>query len=680
MNFNRVWNIKIKTNLKMEIVLIREIVIILGLSVLVIYFFERFRLPTILGLLLTGMIAGPNGLGSIQASHEVEMLSEIGVVLLLFIIGLEFSLKNLYAIRQTILIAGTFQVLVTIGITTLWMYLLGFSWQRGVFMGFLFSLSSTAIVLKILQTKSEVSSPHGKIALGVLIFQDIVVVPMMLFTPLIAGNSSNVWLSLLDLCIKALLVILGVWLSARYIYPYLMYEVAKTRNRELFIITVVVTCLLVAWLTSLIGLSLALGAFLAGLIISESEYSHQATSIVIPFREIFASFFFVSIGMLLNIHFVFNHFLLISILVVAVLIGKGFIAVLAAALLRYPLRTCLLSGLALFQVGEFAFILSKIGIENKLLSPEVYQYFLAVSILSMAITPFVLLNAESIVGLIIKSPLREGLGLFAGMNNRVVNTNEVATEQLEDHIIVIGYGVNGRNLVQAAKYAHIPYVIVELNPETVRQEVAKNEPILYGDATQVSILEHVQVYQARAVVIAISDPIATKRVVQSIRNICKTVYIIVRTRYISDIEEYHLLGANEVIAEEFETSVEIFTRVLHKYLLPEEEINSFVDVIRTDKYQVLRPRRPLDGIYYGLEIPNLRVSCLNVQNPDANFVGKCLGDSDIRQMYGVNILAIQRQESLIIEINKQTKILLDDNLYVMGQPNSIAQFNKQIKL
>ncbi|MCU0447307.1 MAG: cation:proton antiporter [Microscillaceae bacterium] len=664
----------------MEIVLIREIVIILGLSVLVIYFFERFRLPTILGLLLTGMIAGPNGLGSIQASHEVEMLSEIGVVLLLFIIGLEFSLKNLYAIRQTILIAGTFQVLVTIGITTLWMYLLGFSWQRGVFMGFLFSLSSTAIVLKILQTKSEVSSPHGKIALGVLIFQDIVVVPMMLFTPLIAGNSSNVWLSLLDLCIKALLVILGVWLSARYIYPYLMYEVAKTRNRELFIITVVVTCLLVAWLTSLIGLSLALGAFLAGLIISESEYSHQATSIVIPFREIFASFFFVSIGMLLNIHFVFNHFLLISILVVAVLIGKGFIAVLAAALLRYPLRTCLLSGLALFQVGEFAFILSKIGIENKLLSPEVYQYFLAVSILSMAITPFVLLNAESIVGLIIKSPLREGLGLFAGMNNRVVNTNEVATEQLEDHIIVIGYGVNGRNLVQAAKYAHIPYVIVELNPETVRQEVAKNEPILYGDATQVSILEHVQVYQARAVVIAISDPIATKRVVQSIRNICKTVYIIVRTRYISDIEEYHLLGANEVIAEEFETSVEIFTRVLHKYLLPEEEINSFVDVIRTDKYQVLRPRRPLDGIYYGLEIPNLRVSCLNVQNPDANFVGKCLGDSDIRQMYGVNILAIQRQESLIIEINKQTKILLDDNLYVMGQPNSIAQFNKQIKL
>jgi CPA2 family monovalent cation:H+ antiporter-2 len=665
----------------MEIHFLKDIVIILGLSVLVIFLFERLKLPTILGFLLTGIIAGPYGFGFVNASHEVEIMSEIGVILLLFIIGLEFSLSSLYAIRRLVFVGGSVQVFGTIGLTLLVMTLLGFSWQKGVFMGFLFSLSSTAIVLKILQEKSEINSKHGKLSLGILIFQDIIVVPMMLFTPLIAGNSDNVLLSLLDLVIKALLVMLGVYVSARYVYPRLMYEVARTRNNELFILTVVVTCALVAWITSAIGLSLALGAFLAGLIISESEYSHQATSIIIPFREIFASFFFVSIGMLLDISFLGEHFLVSIGLVLVVMFFKGFIAALAAWVLKLSLRTCLMSGLALFQVGEFAFILSRSGIENNLLDNEIYQYFLSVSILSMAITPFVLIYSDKIIKLLLKTPIPRHMSLFTRdtSHSQESSLDEETVKDLEDHLIVIGYGSTGRNLVQAAKHAHIPYFIIEYNAETVKEEAKKGEPIIFGDASQDIILEHVRIHNARVAVVAISNPEAAKLVVQNIRTICRTVYIVARVRYVSEVQEYITLGANEVISEEFESSIEIFTNVLHKYLLPEDEIEYFVDKIRSEQSEFLRPLKTLNQVYNGLEIPNLRISCLNVQKSYKEIVGKTISKAAVRQKYGINILAIQREEELITDIQSDTQILLNDLLYVLGAPEQISKLNTKIK-
>ncbi|HMN90889.1 MAG TPA: cation:proton antiporter, partial [Saprospiraceae bacterium] len=262
----------------MHIPLLQEIVIILGLSALVIYLFQRFNLPAILGLLMTGVIVGPSGLALIgsEATHEVEMLAEIGVILLLFIIGLEFSLKTLASIQRIVLVGGAVQVGGTILVTYIVAYFLGYPWGQALFLGFLFALSSTAIVLKILQESGEINSPHGKIALAILIFQDIIVVPMMLFTPLIAGNGGNVVQALLLLLLKAVVVIALVLLSARFLVPRLLHEIARTRSRELFILSIIVICFSVAWATSQIGLSLALGAFMAGLIISESEYSYQA--------------------------------------------------------------------------------------------------------------------------------------------------------------------------------------------------------------------------------------------------------------------------------------------------------------------------------------------------------------------------------------------------------------------
>ncbi|HMO40898.1 MAG TPA: cation:proton antiporter [Saprospiraceae bacterium] len=664
----------------MDIPLLQEVVIILGLSAVVIYLFQRFRLPSILGLLLTGVIVGPGGLALIgsEATHEVEMLAEIGVILLLFIIGLEFSLKTLASIQRIVLIGGAVQVGGTILATYLTAYALGYSWGEAIFLGFLFSLSSTAIVLKILQESGEINSPHGKIALAILIFQDIIVVPMMLFTPLIAGNGGNVWQALLLLVLKAALVIGLVLLSARFVVPRLLHEIARTRSRELFILSIIVICFAVAWATSQIGLSLALGAFMAGLIISESEYSHQATGIVIPFREIFTSFFFVSIGMLLDVQFFVANILLIVGLMLLIILVKALIAALAAVVLRYPLRTVLLTALSLFQIGEFAFILSMTGIQNELLAPATYQYFLAISILSMAITPFVMGSSESIVRLIAKSALPRRVMQLNEMGIAKAE-GELETDYLKDHVIVIGYGVTGQNVARAAKSADIPYVIIELNPETVRNARDEGEPIHYGDAMDPFILEHLKVYSARVAVIAIHDLVAAKAIVTTIRSICQTVHVIVRTRAVREMEDLYHLGANEVIPEEFETSVEIFTRLLQRYLVPQDEIEHFIQDIRTEKYEMLRTYSHRQDNRSLLSIPDINVTCLKVQHKDNDIIGRSLADSNIRAEYGVSLLAIQRENTFITDIQPVTEILQDDLLYVVGTPESISGFNKKLK-
>ncbi len=662
----------------MEIPLLTDITIILGASVLVIYLFQKLNLPTILGYLMTGIIAGPHVLAFISASHEVEVLAEIGVILLLFIIGMEFSLKSLAAIKKSVFIGGSVQVGLTIVVTALFAYWTGFTLNSAIFLGFVFSLSSTAIVLKLLQERNQMNSPHGKIALAILIFQDIIVVPMMLLTPILSGQGEDIWSVLLVLLFKAIAVILVLLFGARYLIPFLLHEVAKTKSRELFILFVVVICFAVAWATSSIGLSLALGAFLAGLIISESDYSYQATGFIIPFREIFTSFFFVSIGMLLDVRFLFEHLFMVLGLLLLVSFFKAIIAGSAALILKYPLRTAILTGLSLFQVGEFAFILSTVGIENDLLSETVYQYFLSVSILSMAITPFVMQYSEALSRLVSRKNLPERISSLSG--NSGLSDNEQLIENLKDHTIIIGYGVNGRNVAHAAKFAKIPYVIVEMNADTVRQERLKGEPILFGDATNHFILEHVKVFSARVAIIAISDPLATKAVVTSIRSICPTVHVIVRTRFMHEMGEQLRLGASEVVPEEFETSVEIFTRLLHKYLVPQDEIEHFVQSIRSDNYETLRPQEISYKSTTQVSIPNLNISTLRVQNSNKEIVGKKIEDSRIRSKFGVNILAIQRDADYLSHIEADTEIEQDDILFLAGKPEDISRFHELIKI
>lgn len=433
-----------------ELPLLSDIVVIFGLATLVILVFMRLKLPTIIGYLLTGAIAGPYGLSLVYASTAVEVLSEIGVILLLFVIGLEFSLKSLMAIKKAVFIGGSLQVSLTIGVTALISYLFGFSWNISVFFGFLFALSSTAIVLKLLQESGQVNTISGRTTLAMLIFQDIIIVPLVLFTPMLAGESDNVLLSLFYMGLKGGLVILLTIISAKYLIPQLLYRIAKTKNEELFLLSIIVTCFAVAYATSLLGLSLGLGAFLAGLIISESEYSHHATGKILPFREIFLSFFFVSVGMLFDISFLTEHLLLILALVVLTFLVKFVVASLAVKSLGSSFKESFIVGFSIFQVGEFSLLLAKEGLKYELLDNTTYQFFLAISILTMIITPFVLKQREKLACRVLNIPMPKKIK--DRLEERVqVPEIDLEKESLNDHLVIIGYGLNGRNLARAAK-------------------------------------------------------------------------------------------------------------------------------------------------------------------------------------------------------------------------------------
>ena len=651
----------------MEIPLLDDIVIIFGLATAVLFICHRLRVPAVVGFLLTGIFVGPYGLGLVKAIHDVEILAEVGIVLLLFTIGIEFSLERLLKIRKAVLMGGPLQVLLTFLVTLFIARQLGQAIGEAVFIGFLVALSSTAIVLKLIQERAEVDSPHGRTALGILIFQDIIIVPMILVTPLLAGATGNLGESLLVLLVKGIGIILLVMVSAKWIVPHLLYQIARTRNHGLFLLSVVVICFGVAWLTSKAGLSLALGAFLAGLIISESEYSHQALGHILPFRDVFTTFFFVSIGMMLDVRFLFHQFGVIVLIALSVLVSKAIIAGAVTILLGFPLRTGILVGFALGQIGEFSFILSRAGVEHGLLAGDIYQRFLAVTIISMAATPFIIALAPRLADTILRLPVLKRCvsGIYPVSETKVVDR--------KDHLIIIGFGVNGRNVARAASIAGIPYAIIEMNPETVRTERAKGEPIYYGDATQEIVLQNANIKDARTVVVAINDPTATRRITEVIRRLNPRVHLIVRTRYLQEMQPLYKLGATEVIPEEFETSMEIFTRVLTKYLVPRDEIERLLAEARTNGYEMFRSISKTSASLSDLKLQlhDVDISTFRIAQ-GSQLIGKTLAQIDLRGSYGVSVVTIRRDSQLLSNPSADTLLHSDDLLFVLGSSEKIS--------
>lgn len=654
----------------MHLPLLQDIIILFGFSVVVVFILHRFKIPSILGFLITGVLIGPFGFGLIGAIDEIEIISEIGVILLLFVIGMELSLKQLITMRKTVLIGGFIQVGVSVLLASIIYHYLNFSWAESVFVGFLFSLSSTAIVLKILQDRNEISEPHGRNALGILIFQDIIVVPMMLVTPIMAGHDSDIGSEVLTLLVKSVLVLVFTFVSARYIVPRLLLLVVRTKNKELFLLTTISLCFTVTFITAEAGLSLALGAFLAGLIISESEYSHQATGTIIPFKVLFTSIFFISIGMMLDLGFFWNHAVIILTLVLFVFITKALIASIAVAVLKYPPRTVILTGLALFQIGEFSFILSKVGIKNGLLSFETNQYFLSVSIFTMFLTPFVIQYADKIASLLLHS-----FGNKKSKNALAeINTDAKSMDELNNHLVIIGYGVNGVNLAKVAGHANIPYIIIDCNIDIVRREKQKGKPIIFGDATEEHILNLAFLEKARIVVIAISDSKATKHIISSIRTISHSVHLIIRTQNTDQIDAYMELGADEVISEKFETSIEIFSRVLHNYLIPVHRLDSLINTIRADNYKSMQSEKNLPVQMGRYQLPDFNIVSVRILADSGSVAGKSIIGADVRNKFGVSILAILRNEKMINTISPDEKLIQNDIVFISGDQEHIEHF------
>ncbi len=654
----------------MDTAIIGDLLIVFGLSITVIFLFLRIRVPSIIGFILTGILAGPQGLGLIGAGGNVEFLSELGVVLLLFTIGIEFSLKNLLQIKRPVLLGGSLQVGITLGVTYVLAGICGLGWNKALFIGFLVSLSSTAIVLKLLDERAEITSPHGRITLAVLIFQDLVVVPMMILTPFLSGVHGGGNAEILAILGKGMGLIVFVFLCYRWIVPAILYQIAKTRSRELFLLSIVMICLGVAWLTSEMGLSLALGAFLAGLIISESEYSHEALGRILPFRDIFVSFFFISIGMLLNVTFLLDNISMILMLAAGIVILKAMTGGLATLVLGYPLRIAILTGLALAQIGEFSFILSRTGLEYGLIDRTTYQIILNISLLTMAVTPFILSFSSSVADLFMRVPMPALIRNGFQQPVSVPHTSE--TEALKDHLIIIGYGVNGRNVSRAAKMAAIPYVIIEINPETVRVERGRGEPIYYGDATQEAVLSYVNVKDARVAVIAIPDAAATRRITAVLRGLNTRVHIIARTRFVKEVSPLYDLGADEVIPEEFETSIEIFSRALSEYLIPRDEIERCIAELRADGYKMFRGLSGEATNMYRLEkeLPDFKVVTLSV-NEGSAVAGKSLTEIEMRKLYHVTILAIRREGKTVFNPGGDDVLFPGDAIVVTGRIGNI---------
>ncbi|MDH5716468.1 MAG: cation:proton antiporter [Spirochaetia bacterium] len=650
----------------MHIPLLNDVVIIFALSVGVLLICHKLKIPAVVGYLATGIIAGPYGLAVISKVHEVDVLAEIGIVLLLFAIGIEFSFRHLLKLKKSVLLGGFLQVFLTIVAFFFLEKAQGLSFKESLLMGILISFSSTAIVLKLIQERAEMDTPHGQTTFGILIFQDLIIVPMMLFIPFLSGGSINVGSTLGLLFLKGLFIVIFVYTATKWLVPYLLFQITKTRLKELFLLSIFAICLLIVWLTSSIGLSLALGAFLAGLIISESEYSHEALGNILPFKDVFMSFFFISIGMLLDVNFFLSSPFKILGLTFGLILLKAFIAGIVTLILGYPLRTGIMVGVALSQVGEFSFILVKTGLNLNILSMDSYQTFLAVAILSMSTTAFILTFAPKMSDLLLRFPFpkkwKRDLQIVSGKK----------WTKKKDHLIIVGFGLNGRNLARAAEKSGILYTVVETNPETVKEEKTKGTDIYFGDAANEAVLHHLNIDDARIVVIAISDPRATRRIVKTIRSINPLVYIIVRTRYLKELKDLFALGASEVVPEEFETSIEIFTKVLIKYLVPQDEIEKFINEIRFDNYEMFRSaaKKPAEPIGIHDFLSEIKINSLTI-NKNNKMTGKTLAELRLNKVYSVTILAVKRQGEMLALIDGSTTIQTSDTLVILGKPKNM---------
>ena len=647
----------------MDIPLLPDIVAIFCLSIGVLLVCHQIKIPPIVGFLLTGVLCGPTALGLVQNPHAVELLAEIGVVLLLFSIGLEMSGEELMRLKRPVFVGGTAQVVLTIGAFMGLGVLIGQTWQESMMYGFLASLSSTAIVLSRLQQKAQSESPQGRLDFSMLIFQDIAVVPMMLAIPILAGEGdTDIWGMLISAG-RTLVILVGGWLLARHVVPRVMQLVLRTRSKELMLMTVLGLCFAIALGTASLGLSLALGAFLAGLLLSGSEYSLNVLEGILPFKDVFTSLFFISVGMLLDVDFLVHHLDKVFLFAALLILLKSVLSLPPMLLVGYPLRVSILAAMSLAQIGEFSFVLASSAVNGGLMDDDAYQMFLAASIVTMILTPTVMEAAPKVASFVSRY-------LHLPIDEEAAAPKD---ESLKDHLIIVGFGVGGKHLARTAREAGIPYVILEMNPDTVSRYGGK-EPIHGGDASKPLVLEHFGIRNARVIAVVISDPSAVRAITAVARKLNPKVHIVVRTRFLGEVDALRRLGANDVIPEDFETSIEVFSRVLGYYLVPRQTIERFVNSIRHEYYNMARQLRMTgmdlpslaDEVLTGLEVVACKVE------PGCALDGKRLTDTSLRRKYGVTVVGIRHAGQLIPSPGGDAFLHGDDTVFLFASPASLT--------
>ncbi len=650
----------------MEISVLKDIIIIFALSTGVNFIFTKIKIPTIIGYMLTGIIAGPHLLGVIHQPHEIDLMAEIGVVLLMFTIGIEFSLNHLLKIRKIVFLGGFMQFTLTTGAIMLIARRYGAGWNEALFIGFLTALSSTAVVLKLLQERSELSSNYGRTVLGILIFQDLLLAPLLLLTPILGGETTGQGMHFLMLLLKTVIIVGIAYAGNRWLMPKLLHLVAMTKNQELFLMCILLICLSVAMLASEMELSLAFGAFLAGLMISESGYSHNAFGHLLPFKDTFTSFFFVSIGMLLDLQFVYQHLWIVIGTVLLVIMVKAIVAGATAFTLGHTVRGTVMVGIALSQVGEFSFVLAQNGAQYHFVSDFYFQLFLAVAVTTVSVSPFLIHFSKPLADAILQLPIPKRIvdGIFP--------LKQIDVPDLKNHIVLIGKDSRSLNLAKMARYMKLPYVAIAFDPAAVRQRQLKGDTVIYGDAVNVPILEKARIESAVIIVVSVGNLITAMSIVEKVRNLNKHGYILVRSKYVDDIEELYRIGADQVIPEEFETAIEIFGRILKKMLVPQHEITIALARIREENYGIFREQDDKKALSILKELPNIEINAFKVER-GSPLIGKTMIEIQFRNRYKVTLIALLRNGVLMEHPEPDIIFQPNDTLYIMGKPEQIAE-------
>ena len=645
--------------------IIQDLTVLLLVSLPINVLFHRIRLPSIMGFLIAGILIGPHGLGLIGNPASVEKLAEIGVILLLFIIGLEFSISHLLKNIATITGAGVLQMGLTIAA---WYFIQTHFKESGsvsLAMAMIIALSSTAIVLKMITDQAELDTLHGRTSVGILLFQDLCVVPLMLLIPLLAQSGETSDMDFAAAIGKALAAVAGIFFLSRLLVPRFLSTVARMGSKEHLTLLVILIILGTGWVSHHLGLSLAMGAFIAGLIISESEYSHQIILDILPLRDYFSSIFFISIGMLLNIGYFLDQFSTIALFALLVIVLKTVTGFIASAAVGNPARISFIVGLRLAQVGEFSLILAGLALAQGLLTQSSYQPLLSVAVLTMLIAP-----------LLIQVSSPASYFLFSKWDTVGVKEElpEQQREELKGHVIVAGYDVVGRNLARVLKETHIPFVVIELDGELVKHALTEKVPILYGDASQRATLDRAGIKRAKIIVYSIPDHQATSQSVRLARALNPEIFIMVKTRFSSQVDELKKAGADQVIPEEFETSIEIFSRVLKEFRMPNNIIEQQVELVRLEGYGMFR------GLSLNMESMQNFSTYLTASLSQSFQVmeeswskGKQLNELNLTQQTGATLIAVVHDNKAQPNPPGEFRIATDDVLILFGRHAQVEQ-------
>jgi len=647
-----------------ETTLLFELILLLALTAAGLALFERLGLPAIAGFLVVGAIAGPGGLGLVPDPDRVRVLAEIGVIFLLFEIGLELPMSRLRDLGKMGLIAGGAQVTVTVAVVAAGAGLMGLSPATSLVLGGLVSMSSTALVMRLLSDEAQIDAPHGRLAVSVLVFQDLAIVPFLLAIPFLAPGAESSAQGLVVSLIRMLAALGLVFFIVRVGVPRVLNLVAQARSPDLFSLLALLIVLGSAFLAEELGLTLAVGAFLAGVAATSSPYAQQLFSEVVPLRGVVLGVFFTAIGMLFDPHALLDHTPLILLyLVVTLVLKTGVVAAASTLLLGNSLRVALLAGLALSQTGEFTFVLAEAAAQAGLLGEPYYQVVLSGSILSLLASPFIVRAAPWIAETAVRWSDRKGTG------EEILPEED--SDQKAQRVVVIGYGPAGQTLTRLLRTIDVPYIIIDNNPRAVERAQSHEAHIHFGDATRPVLLSWLGIAEARLVVVAISDALATRRIVTRIRLLAPDTPILARTRYVLEVDPLETAGASSVVAEEFEASIELVARTLELFEVPSGPIARFTQALRDEGYGAIRSPAPLPMDPWLMEL--LEENDTHWLDCPANFPGnRSLQDLDVRAQTGCTVLAVEREGIANTNPDPGDPLRRGDRLLVLAEPENLG--------